>query len=119
MRYVAGRLGCEGWDRCRAIGVEKGGRIVGGVVFHDWWPEKGVVEITAAGDRGWFDFRLMRAVRDYAFSYARLVVARTSERNDQARAVWRALGGAEVRVPDLWAEGEAGMILTMTKEACR
>lgn len=114
--YVAGRLGCRGWDACSAIGTVRDGRIVGGVVFHEWWPEKGVVEVTmAADDPRWITRAGLRFFADYAFGFARLVVARTSETNTRARSIWRRLGGREYPVPDLWADGEAGVILTLRR----
>lgn len=118
-RFVAGRLGyAEVWDRCRAFGVVRDGAIVGGIVFHDWNPDRGTIEFSCAG-RDWLTRRTLRAFGDYAFKVARLVVARTSERNAVVRRVWKRLGGRETLVPDLWGPGEAGAILTLTEEAFR
>lgn len=117
--WVAAHIpGCErGFGKCRALGVfDAQGQIVAGVVFHDWSPERGLIELScAATDRRWLTRDVMRATWDYAFSVARLAVSRTSERNRPVRRIWRACGASEYVIPDLWADGEAGVIITLAR----
>lgn len=111
--------GCErGFDAARAMGVLDGkGRICAGVVFHDWNPERGLIEVSAAAtDRRWLTRDVVRAVFGYAFAVARMVVTRTSERNSSVRRIWQALGASEHVITGLWGPDEAGVIYTLTPE---
>ena len=42
--------GCEGgFGSCTAIGfLDNGGKLIAGIVFHNWHPETGVIEISGA-----------------------------------------------------------------------
>lgn len=116
--WVAGRIPdcARGWDNCRALGVVSGDKLVAGVVFHDWWPEKGLIELSCAAETPrWFTRGVMRVVWGYAFAVARMAVGRHSERNMAARRVWTACGGSETTIPDLYGDGEAAIIATLTK----
>lgn len=117
--WVAAHIdGCErGFGECQALGIyDKAGTICAGVVFHDWNPERGLIEMSAAAtDRRWLTRGVAAVVLGYAFRVARMAVARTSERNTPVRRLWAALGASEYLIPDLWGKGEAGVILTLTE----
>lgn len=121
--WVAAHIsGCErGFDAARALGVvDRRGNIVAGVVFHDWNPERGLVELSAAAtDRRWMTRRVVKAVFGYAFAVARMVVTRTSEKNTPVRKMWQAFGATEYIIAGLWADDEAGVIYTLTQEQLR
>lgn len=116
--WVAAQIdGCErGFGPCVALGIANSAdEIVAGVVFHDWNPERGLIEMSAAAtDRRWLTRRVANVAMGYAFAAARMAVARTSERNTPVRRLWAALGASEYLIPDLWGDGEAGVILTLT-----
>ena len=87
------------------------------MVFHDWNPERGLIELSAAAiDPRWLTRGVVRAVFGYAFAVARMAITRTSETNKPVRRIWRALGASEYVINDLWAEGEAGVIYTLRPE---
>lgn len=119
--WVAARIDhCgRGFDTCRALGVvDAEGRPVAGVVFHDWWPERGLIELScAATTPRWLTRNVARAVWAYAFAVARMAIGRHSERNAPARRVWTACGASEATIPDLWGPGEAAIIATLTRPA--
>lgn len=106
----------RGFGDCRAVGfLDRRGAIAAGVVFHGWWPERGVIEISgAAVDRRWCTRSALAAIWGYAFAVARVAMGRTSELNAPVRRIWTACGAAEHVIPDLWGEGEAGVIHTLT-----
>lgn len=118
--WVAAHIpGCErGFGACSAMGiVDETGKLVAGVVFHDWSPERGTIELSAAStSRRWMTRRVVSAVFEYAFTVARMAVTRTSEKNAPVRRIWRALGASEYVIPDLWAKGEAGVFFTLTPD---
>ena len=107
--------GQRGFGRCRALGVLIDDRMAAGVVFHDWNPERGTIEISAAADdRRWLGRKVIRAAFGYAFDVARMAVTRTAERNEPVRKMWRAFGASEYVLADAWSPGEAMVIYTLT-----
>jgi RimJ/RimL family protein N-acetyltransferase len=115
--FVAARLGyARGFGPCRAIGFEEAGRLVAGVVYHNWSPEGGVIELSAASaHRRWVTRDALRLIFGYPFDGigCRMAVARTAEDNRVVRRIWRALGATETAIPDLHAPGQAEIVLTL------
>ena len=118
--WVAEQIeGCErGFAACRALAVmDRDGKICAGVVFHDWNPERGVIELSvAATNRRWLTKPVANEAMAYAFSIARMAVATISEKNKPARHLWRGLGGTEHLIPDMWAPGVACSLTTLTQD---
>lgn len=95
--------------------VNANGEPVAGVVFHDWNPERGLIEVScAATDRRWMTRAVVREVFRYAFDAARVVTTRTAESNRSVRRIWRALGATEYALAGLWGPDEAMMVYTLT-----
>ena len=120
--WVAQRIeGCErGFADCTAMGVLKGERIVAGVVFHNWHPEAGTVELSsAAEDRRWMTRNVMTEAFGYVFDdlQCQMAVARTSTANMPARRIWAALGASQYIIPRLRGRDAAEVILTLTDDA--
>lgn len=120
--FVGQLLGERGdFGPCTAIGFLDGaGALVAGVVYHGYRRDSGVIEISAAtlGRRWGTRDRLavIRAIFEYPFGFARMVVARTSERNPAALRIWRRLGAAEYRIDGLRGPDEAEIVTTLTRE---
>ena len=118
---VAGMLGQpRGFGECQAQGfLDARGDLVAGVVYHDWWPEAGVIEITAASRRRhWLTRGRLRAILSYPFGAcgAQLLVARTGERNGYVLPLFEHIGADVVRIPRLRGRDEAEIIATLTTE---
>lgn len=96
-------------------------RTIGGVVFHDWNPEAGVMCMSAAGEPGWLNRSVLYAMHDYVFNTAgcQLAVMQVSERNARMRRIGLAYGYTETRVPRLRGRDEAEMIMTLPDEVWR
>jgi RimJ/RimL family protein N-acetyltransferase len=116
--------GCErGFGLCRAIGfLDRSGAIEAGVVYHNWHPESGVIELSAASlHRRWTTKARIRAVFEYPFDQigCRLAVARIGEHNAPVRRIWRSLGASEYPIPALRSPTEAEVIYTLAAETWR
>jgi hypothetical protein len=113
--------GCDrGFGECQAIGFVDDGKLVAGVVYHNWSPESGVIELSAASlNRAWLTKERLGVIFAYPFSFCRMVVTRQSERNARALRIWRSLGGKEYRIPDLRGPGEAEVFFTLSAEDWR
>lgn len=119
--FVGQLLGEGDFGPCTTMGfLDAEGRLVAGVVYHNFHRRSGAVELTAASagrrwgtrDRG----AVLRVIFDYPFGFARIVVGRTSECNPAALRIWRRIGASEHRIPELRGPGEAEIITTLTKE---
>ena len=117
--FVARELGfTRGFDACTAIGF--GDPIEAGIVYHNWHPEAGLIELTAASrTRTWLNKANLKTIFEYPFSQlgCQVCIARISEHNARARRIWRALGATEHIIPRLRGPNEAEVIATLTKEA--
>lgn len=122
--WAAARIeGCErGFGECQALGVAHKDALIAVVVFHNWHPEAGVIEISAAAESPrWFS----RSVANVALGYAydglgcQMVVARQDPDNDRARGIWLALGGTEYVIPRMRGRDAAESFITLTEEAWR
>ncbi len=120
-RFVAALIpGCErGFGEAQGIGFLDGaGRLVAGVVYHNWNPESGVIEISAASTcRDWLTRDRLKEIFAYPFAIGcRMAVARIGEHNRRARRIWRSLGADEFIIPALRSPTEAEVVYTLTSE---
>lgn len=101
------------------MGFLQGGELVAGVVYHNWVPENGVIEISSAALRcNWLNKARLSAIFGYPFEQVqcRMVVARIAESNATARRIWRSIGASEYLIPQLRSHTEAEAIYTLSKE---
>jgi len=122
--WVASRLGfSRGFGDCTAIGVTgHGDRLMGGAVYHNWNPEAGVIEISAAFVSPlWARPGVLHDL--YAYPYEQMgcqaTVYRTGETNRAARRFLRKRGAVEYVIPRLRGPREAEVICVLTVEAWR
>lgn len=90
--------------------------LVGGLVFHNWQPETGVIEISGAGEPGvhWWTRGGIRAVFDYCFKTCecQLVVTRNDENAPHLR-IWEKLGASFYTIPHLRGRDRSETIATL------
>ncbi|MEM9523121.1 MAG: GNAT family protein [Pseudomonadota bacterium] len=119
--FVAGCAGIRpDFGNCRTMAVlDRENRMVAGIVFHDWSPEHGVIEISAAAiDRRWATRGVLKAAFGYVFGTCgcQLAVARTAVDNRAARRLWTAFGAREYIIPRLRGRDVSEVIITLTQE---
>ncbi len=124
-RHIAG--GHRGFNASTAIGIVDDGELVAGVVYHDYNPEAGIIEISAASTtKRW----LTRPVLSTLFSYpfdgvgCQMVVMRTEKgnRQDNGRGMERlskAYGFTQIEIPRLYGRNRHGIVHCLTEEAWR
>lgn len=106
----------------QACGVIDGERLIGGIVYHDWDPDAGSIELSAYFERhDWLTRGMLREILAYPFDIAgcRIAVARYSEHNRTASRIWKSWGARETRIPDLHAPGVALCVATLTTDDWR
>ena len=107
------------FGNCRTMAVlDKNGGMVAGIVFHNWSPEHGVIEISAAAvTPKWATRAVLNTALDYVFAHCQMAVARIAEDNLQARRLWKGLGATEHILPRLRGRTANEAILMLTDDA--
>lgn len=79
-----------------AIGVARGGQLVGGCLYSNYTPYRdgGVIQIWAAGEGAWLSRRVIRVMFDYPFNQLRCnrLTALTAKSNKPSRKLLEGLG---------------------------
>lgn len=119
--WVSVRIkGCErGFGQCQAMGVAHKDKLVAGVVFHNWEPETGTIEVSgAAEDSRWMTRKVINEALTYVFDTAKcqMLVARQALDNAPARRLWLGIGGTEYIIPRLRGRDTDGSIITLTDD---
>lgn len=117
--FVAGHIdGCErGFSDFTSLGVMEDDMLIAGVVFHNYAPEAGVIELSAAAtSKRWLTRPVLKAMFGYPLDEigCQMVVLRVSERNSGMIAIARRFGFDSHRVPRLRGRDEAEIIFTLT-----
>ncbi len=121
--WVAQQLGFErGFGKAQALGVVHKDTLVAGLVFHNWEPEHGTIEVSGAAiDRRWMTRRVMNTALDYVFNQieCQMAIAKTDAANRSPVRAIEALGATSHKIPNLRGRGKDGMILTLTDDQWR
>lgn len=119
-RFVAERTEAgRGFGNCVGIGWMLDGEMIAGTVFHNWFPEAGVIELSSAADSPkWLTRKSLQVMFGYPFDQlgCQLVVLRVSERNERMRSIAKRFGFAEYVIPRLRNRNTAECVYTLTVE---
>lgn len=116
--FVAGNIdGCgRGFGNAKAIGVERNGKLIAGIVYHNWCPEWETIEVSGAAiDKRWIRRDILCGLFEYPFSFCQMIIAQ-HDRDNHVRRIWKSLGADEYRIPRLRGRTRDGYIATITKE---
>lgn len=122
--FVASHIpGCErGWENFTTLGIIEGEQLVAGVVFHNYAPEAGVIELSSAStSKRWLTRPMLNAMFGYPFEQigCQMVILRVSERNTGMIEIAERFGFKAYRVPRLRGREEAEIIFTFTDDDWR
>ena len=121
--FVAGLTGVRrGFGPSATLGVIEAETLVAGVVFHNWQPEEGVIEMSSASvSKRWLCRPVLNAMFGFCFEECgcQMVVLRVSERNAGMIDIARRFGFSETLIPRLRGRDEAEFIFTFTDDAWR
>ncbi len=117
--------------RCRERGLPDGGAaigvinddvLVGGIYYHDYDPESGVLEMSSAStDKRWLTRSTLYTLFNYPFNElgCQMVAARHSAKDKALARIFKAYGFHQVTIPRLFGRDEDGIISTLTDDAWR
>lgn len=129
-QFVASHIkGCErGFSEpYKTMGMIIGDRLIGGVVFHDWQPEAGIIELSGAStDRRWIPRSALWPMFSYVFDQVgcQAAMMRVSATNqmENGRGLHRflkAYGFIEHRIPRLYGRDEDGSVFVLYDDLWR
>lgn len=108
----------------KAMGVvdaNGAGVLLAGIVWHNWDPEAGIIEISGAALPGqpWLTRETIRRMYQYPFHVCgcQMVVQRTPIDDERLLAMLARYGYAFIKIPRLFGRGRDGVICCLTKEA--
>lgn len=121
--WVASRIsGCAPWaDGYNAIGLEKDGVLVAGVVIDGYVPKARCSIHCAADGKNWLTRAFIVAVFDYVFRQleCRVVVNPVNSSNEKSMRFTASCGFAEAcRIKNGYADGDL-VIFELRKESCK
>ena len=120
-RWVQEKIGCEAFQNYAAIGWEEDGRLIAGVVYHDYLPKQKAITASIAGEGRWATKRSLNGFFRYPFMQLQVNRITVCVRADNPRALDmdRRLGFVEEGRLRL-GYGDADMIVFgMLKHECR
>lgn len=104
----------------RSFGVFDKGTLIAGVLYHNWDPDTGVIELTSAStSKRWLTRPVLKAMFALPFDElgCQMAALRVSEHNKPMLRIARAYGFEAYRIPRLRGRDEAEIILTLTDDA--
>jgi RimJ/RimL family protein N-acetyltransferase len=106
------------------LGVFDEDTIAGCVVYHDYEPDSGVIELSSAAvNKLWLTRPVLKAMFDYPFKDigVQMVVTRVSARDGQAHLhrIFHAYGFKSLRIPRLFGRHEDGILFSLTDDDWR
>lgn len=124
--FVASLIpGCErGFGNCRAIGVvdEDAAELVAGMVFHDWQPGPGLIQISSASTTPrWLTAEVRHKMFSYPFDEVgcQMVVLQVSAANERMVRIAKAFGFTPHFIARMRGRNEDGYVFTLTDDAWR
>ena len=107
-------------DDIRAIGVQdNNGALVGGVVYHNWMPHAGTMELSAgATSARWLTRRIVSCLLAYPFHGCgcQMLVGQTETSNERDRKLMCGIGFRETHIPRLFGRDKDGILQTLTDD---
>ena len=113
-------IGCRAdFGECVTAGVtDREGNLIAAVVFHNWAPDTGVMEVSAAAvSPRWATRGHLSELFGYAFKHAQMCVARIHEDNERARRLWRSFGAEEYILPRMRGRMASEAVQLLTDDA--
>ena len=106
-------------DKYCTMGVFENGDLIAGVIYHNYHPESGVIELSSASiSKRWLTKHVIKSMFWMPFEKlgCQMVVLRVSEKNHQMISIARKFGFDEFLIPRLRGRNEAEYVFTFTDD---
>jgi hypothetical protein len=121
-RLVADRIwpgSGRDFGKCRCIAVTRDGELAAGLVYHNYDPDAGVIEISGASwIKGWLTRSVLKAMYGYPFRDCgcQAVVQRVADDDRAQHRMLKVWGAERYRIPRLRGFDRAENIYVTTRE---
>ena len=108
------------FGNCQGLAIVDDGTLIAGMIWHNWDPDAGVVEISGAGtSRRWLTRKTLRTMFAVPFEEwgCQAVVMRVSDHDDALHRMLRSYGFEKYRIPRLRGRDEAENVFLLTDAA--
>lgn len=126
MAAWAAQIIWPGTDRefgpCGTIGCIEGDELLGVAVLHNWQPDEGTIEVSAASKSPrWLTRRMLKEIFVNCFDVhkCQLVFSRVAENDERTRRIYRAYGFTEILLPRMRGRDKNEILLTLYDDAWR
>jgi RimJ/RimL family protein N-acetyltransferase len=103
------------------LGVIRDSQLIAGIVYHNWDPEAGIIEISGAAlpRSRWLSRETLRRLYRYPFGVCgcQMVVQRTPADDERLLAILARYNYAFIKVPRLFGRQRDGVLCLLTREA--
>lgn len=110
----------HGFGNCRTIGIVDGGMLVAGLVYHNWDPGAGVIEISGAALPGepWMTRETLKRMYQYPFlgCHCQMVINRVPAEDERQLRMLAVFGYSLIRVPRGLGRDKDLVLATLTRE---
>lgn len=109
----------EGFEKYCTMGVFDSSKLIAGIVYHNYHPDDGVIEYSAASiSKKWLTRPVLRAMFSLSFDIlnCQICVFRTSSKNDVMLRINRSMGFSEYVIPRLRGRNENEHVFTLTDD---
>jgi hypothetical protein len=110
----------RGFGNCRTIGIVDGGMLIAGLVYHNFDPDAGVIEISGAALPGepWMTRETLKRMYQYPFLGCRcqMVINRVPAEDERQLYMLLRFGYSLIKVPRGLGRDKDLVIATLTRE---
>ena len=112
----------RGFGRCSTIGViNDDGDLIAGIVYHNWNPEAGVIELSGAALPGsnWLTRETLKHMYRYPFLQigCQMVMQMTAEEDERTLRQLAAFNYSFILIPRILGPDKNGVVCLLTREA--
>jgi len=111
----------RGFGKCKTIGVIEGHNLIAGLVYHNWNPEAGVIEMSAAALPGkqWMTRETIKRMYQYPFLQVgcQMMLQMSAADDERLLRQLNALNYTLKLIPRLLGRDKDGVVCTLSREA--
>jgi RimJ/RimL family protein N-acetyltransferase len=110
------------FGNCQGLAVVEGDQLIAGMIYHNWEPASGVVEISGASTtKRWLNRETLRVMFHIPFRdwECQAVVMRVSDHDKPLHRILKAYGFEHYRIPRLRGRDEGENVFILTDDAWR
>jgi len=110
----------DGFEKYSTVAIVDNGKLIAGVVYHNYHPKEGVIELSAFSiSKKWLTKNTIYGILNEPFASlgCQMLIFRASEENTAMVKINRGLGLSEILLPRMRGKNENELLFTMTDDA--